>query len=64
MLYQYLWFFAFTLALLPAAVLLRIIVLPVREPRPIPLEMRSSRERGGSLRWFAEVLATGGSGGQ
>ena len=50
MLYQYLWFFAFTLALLPAAVLLRIIVLPVREPRPIPLEIRSSNERGSSLR--------------
>ena len=42
MLYQYLWFIAFALALVPTSLLLGFIRLPVDSPRPVALEIRAS----------------------
>jgi hypothetical protein len=46
MLYQYLWYIAFALALAPTSLLLRFIRLPADSPRPVALEIHASPVRG------------------
>ena len=44
MLSLYLWSLAFALAVVLAGLMLRIVRLPERQPRPVPIEIRRSPE--------------------
>ena len=46
MLSLYLWSLAFALAVVLAGLMLRIVRLPDRQPRPVPIEIRRSPEDG------------------